>query len=56
MSSRDVEHRQVLVVGAGPGGSATAQRVAEQGVDVLVIERRQIVGNPAQCGERSAMG
>ena len=51
MSSSDVEHRQVLVVGAGPGGSATAQRLAEQGLDVLVLERRQVVGNPAQCGE-----
>ena len=51
MSSSDVEHRQVLVVGAGPGGSATAQRLAEQGLDVLVLERRQVVGNPANCGE-----
>nr|AIF07492.1 geranylgeranyl reductase [uncultured marine group II/III euryarchaeote KM3_203_B10] len=51
MSRGEVEHRQVLVVGAGPGGSATAQRLAEQGLDVLVLERRQVVGNPANCGE-----
>ena len=51
MSSSEVEHHQVLVVGAGPGGSATAQRLAEQGLDVLVLERRQVVGNPANCGE-----
>ena len=45
------EHREVLVVGAGPGGSTAANRLAELGMDVLVIERRQTVGNPAQCGE-----
>jgi digeranylgeranylglycerophospholipid reductase len=48
---RDVEHREVLIVGAGPGGSSAARRLAEADKDVLVIERRNIVGNPAQCGE-----
>ncbi len=47
----DVEHREVLIIGAGPAGSVAAQRLAEEGVDVLSIERREIVGNPAQCGE-----
>ena len=47
----DIEHREVLIVGAGPAGSVAAQRLAEEGVDVLTIERREIVGNPAQCGE-----
>ena len=46
-----VEHRQVIVIGAGPAGSACAQRLAESGVDVLMLERRTVVGNPAQCGE-----
>ena len=32
-------------------GSAAAQRLAESGIDVLVLERRTVVGNPAQCGE-----
>ena len=41
----------MLVVGAGPGGSTVANRLAEEGLDVLVIERRQTIGNPAQCGE-----
>ncbi len=47
----DVEHRQVLVVGCGPGGATAATRLAEAGLDVLAIERRQVIGNPAQCGE-----
>ena len=34
------EHREVLVVGAGPGGSSAAKRLAEADVDVLMIERR----------------
>jgi digeranylgeranylglycerophospholipid reductase len=50
------EHREVLVVGAGPGGSSAAKRLAEADVDVLMIERREIVGNPAQCGECIPLG
>ena len=48
---KKIEHRSVIIIGAGPGGSSAAKRLAEQGVDVLVLERREIVGNPAQCGE-----
>jgi digeranylgeranylglycerophospholipid reductase len=51
VASKPIEHRTVIIVGAGPAGSAAAQRLAESGVDVLVLERRNIVGNPAQCGE-----
>jgi digeranylgeranylglycerophospholipid reductase len=51
MARKEVKHRQVIVIGAGPAGAACAQRLAEDGVDVLMIERRSIVGNPAQCGE-----
>ncbi|MGB2267654.1 MAG: NAD(P)/FAD-dependent oxidoreductase [Candidatus Poseidoniaceae archaeon] len=47
----DVEHREVIVVGAGPAGTSCAQRLAEESVDVLILERRAIIGNPAQCGE-----
>ena len=47
----DVEHREVIIVGAGPAGTTCAQRLAEENVDVLILERRAIVGNPAQCGE-----
>jgi len=51
LAVKEVEHRTVIVVGAGPAGSAAAQRLAEEGIDVLVLERRSVVGNPAQCGE-----
>ena len=45
----DVEHREVIIVGAGPAGATCAQRLAEEGIDVLILERRAIVGNPAHC-------
>ena len=51
MSVKKIEHRQVIIIGAGPAGAACAQRLAEKGLDVLILERRSIVGNPAQCGE-----
>lgn len=33
------DHADVVVVGAGPGGSATAHYLAKNGVDVLVLEK-----------------
>jgi digeranylgeranylglycerophospholipid reductase len=41
----------VVVVGAGPAGSAAAIRAAEGGLDVLMIEKRQEIGVPVRCGE-----
>ncbi len=41
----------VIVVGAGPGGSATAKRCAELGLKVLMLEKRQEIGSPKRCGE-----
>ena len=40
----------VIVVGAGPGGSIAA-RTAAEGCDVLLIEKRQEIGSPVRCGE-----
>ncbi len=51
MARKEIKHRQVIIIGAGPAGAACAQRLVEDGIDVLMIERRSIVGNPAQCGE-----
>ncbi len=41
----------MVVVGAGPGGSVTARRAAEKGLDVLLIEKRQEIGTPVRCAE-----
>jgi len=41
----------VIVVGAGPGGSVTAKTCAEAGLDVLLIEKRQEIGDPVRCAE-----
>ncbi len=41
----------VIVVGAGPGGSIAARDCAEKGLDTLVIEKRQELGTPVRCGE-----
>lgn len=45
----------VVVVGAGPGGSMTAKKLAENGVDVLLVEKRQEIGTPVRCGEAIGM-
>ncbi|HLU11770.1 MAG TPA: NAD(P)/FAD-dependent oxidoreductase [Oceanobacillus sp.] len=46
----------VVVVGAGPAGSAAAIRAAEGGLDVLMIEKRQEIGVPVRCGEATDIG
>lgn len=42
---------EVLVVGAGPAGSAAAAAAAAHGVEVLVLERKKTIGRPVQCAE-----
>jgi geranylgeranyl reductase len=39
----------VIIVGAGPGGLACAKLLAEHDLDVLVLEKKQMVG-PKVCG------
>lgn len=41
----------MVVVGAGPGGSNTARAAAEKGLEVLLLEKRSEVGAPKRCGE-----
>ncbi len=41
----------LIVVGAGPAGSAAAMRAAQAGLDVLLVEKRQEIGVPVRCGE-----
>jgi len=44
----------VVVVGAGPGGSVAARESAELGLSVLLLEKRQEVGSPVRCAEGMA--
>jgi len=41
----------VIVVGAGPAGSSVATTAATAGLDVLLIEKRQEIGDPVRCAE-----
>ncbi|MDD3316983.1 MAG: digeranylgeranylglycerophospholipid reductase [Methanosarcina sp.] len=41
----------VLVIGSGPAGSIAAKTAAEKGLDVLLIEKRQEIGDPVRCAE-----
>lgn len=41
----------VIVVGSGPAGSITAKTCATGGLDVLLIEKRQEIGDPVRCAE-----
>lgn len=41
----------ILVIGAGPAGSAAARFAALKGVSVILLERRERVGLPVRCAE-----
>ncbi|MHC1632071.1 MAG: geranylgeranyl reductase family protein [Methanotrichaceae archaeon] len=41
----------VVVIGAGPAGSTTARFLSELGHDILLIDRKNVVGVPKQCAE-----
>lgn len=41
----------VVIVGAGPGGTTAAHVAAHAGLDVLLIEKRQEIGSPVRCAE-----
>ena len=42
---------EVIVIGGGPAGATVARYVAEGGRKVLVIDGRDPIGSPLQCGE-----
>ena len=48
--SEQVETAEVIVVGAGPGGSATAAHLAAHGVDVLLLEKASFPRDKV-CGD-----
>ncbi len=47
----EVQEWDLVVVGAGPGGSMAAREAARAGLEVLMIEKRQEIGSPVRCGE-----
>ncbi len=50
MSSSERDSAQVIVVGGGPAGSATAWALASQGIDVIVIDKARFPRDKA-CAE-----
>jgi digeranylgeranylglycerophospholipid reductase len=46
-----MQNYDVLVVGAGPGGSSAARFSAKAGLKTLMIEKRPDIGSPVRCGE-----
>ena len=46
----------VLVIGAGPGGSSAARFSARHGLKTLLIEKRPDIGSPVRCGEGLSKG
>ena len=51
-----MESYDVIIVGAGPGGSGAAKAAAEKGLRVLMVEKRQEIGSPKRCGEGLSKG
>ena len=47
----DAISHDVIIIGGGPAGSTVARYAAEGGADVLVIDGRDPIGTPLQCGE-----
>tara|TARA_B100000401_G_scaffold373112_1_gene272401 strand:- start:2208 stop:3308 length:1101 start_codon:yes stop_codon:yes gene_type:complete len=47
----DASNHDVIIIGGGPAGSTVARYAAEGGADVLVIDGRDPIGTPLQCGE-----
>jgi len=44
-----MERFDVVVVGAGPGGTAAGERAASLGLSTLILEEHATIGHPVQC-------
>lgn len=51
MTSANELEVDLLVVGAGPAGSASALIASKSGLKTLIVERHPTVGRPVRCGE-----
>ncbi len=41
----------LIVIGGGPGGSMAAKTAAQAGLKVVMLEKRQEIGDPVRCAE-----
>jgi digeranylgeranylglycerophospholipid reductase len=41
----------IIIVGAGPAGSTAAKAAVDKGAEVLMLDKRNELGVPVQCGE-----
>lgn len=44
----------IIIVGGGPAGAIFAHRAATEGVNVLVLDKKERIGTPVRCGEAVA--
>jgi len=44
------ESYDIIVIGAGPAGSTAAKYAAQNGSNVLLIDKKKNIGTPIQCG------
>ena len=43
--------QEVIVIGGGPAGATVSRILAENDVDVLLFEKKKVIGLPVRCGE-----
>jgi len=41
----------VIIIGAGPSGATISRVLAQEGLDVMVFDKRKELGEPVRCGE-----
>lgn len=46
---------EVIIIGAGPGGSTVAKELAKAGIKTLLVEKRAEIGMPVRCGEATGI-
>jgi digeranylgeranylglycerophospholipid reductase len=44
-----MDHYDVVVIGSGPAGATTARYASQQGLRVLMLDKKQELGAPVQC-------
>ncbi|MEM6723774.1 MAG: FAD-dependent oxidoreductase, partial [Bacteroidota bacterium] len=44
-----IQEYDLVIIGSGPAGATTARLAAEQGLSVLIVDKKQELGAPIQC-------